>query len=150
MDARIAWRHGIFYLLVSCLIGYVILILGNQNQATGIDPARFGKAGVLKFPHGVAIHAIQALPFLSWILLRLNMPKVDRVSAVRWTSAAVALLLIFSLVQTLGGRARLDVSYFSLFLLVGSVGCLMPVLGKVGRSLRKKLRLAAQPFFVPE
>ena len=58
----IAIQYGLLYLTISCLLGIVINISGDLRMQHGLPPARFGVAGVPKFPHGVVIHALQWLP----------------------------------------------------------------------------------------
>lgn len=41
-------------------------------------PEIFGMAGVVKFPHGVVIHAIQWLPFIAWASLRGGQPVAEQ------------------------------------------------------------------------
>lgn len=108
----VAIRWGLVLLLVSCLIGAVI-------QTTG--GSLFGTAGVLKFPHGMSIHAIQVLPILAWLLPR------GATWAVHLAGSGYALLTVYALVQAFSGRARFDFTptsgillLFGALLLVGS------------------------------
>lgn len=107
-DTTLAVRGGMLFLLLACLIGYVILAIGWSRQAAGLDPSLFGRAGVLKFPHGLVIHAIQFLPLWTWLLQRRQVAERRRVQSTYAMLAACALLLVFSLVQTFSGRSRFD------------------------------------------
>jgi hypothetical protein len=106
--ADVAWaiRGGLWFLFVSCAIGYGIAAIGHHQAAFGGNPEVYGPAGVLKFPHGVAIHALQVLPLLAVGLRRCGVQEASRV---RWVQAAIvvhALLLVYSLWQTAHGRGR--------------------------------------------
>lgn len=103
-----AARQGMLLLTISCAIGFVILGIGMQQQSLGIDPSTYGAAGVTKFPHGVAIHALQWL----WLLARSYDFSLRKTF---WNQRLVAIasigfwgLLFFSLLQTFSGRARLE------------------------------------------
>lgn len=103
---RLAIRAGLSLLCLSCAIGFLITIIGNQLVASGRAPETFPLRGVLKFPHGAALHALQLLPFLAWLGTRLGS---------RWPSAVVGaaalaqlLGLCFALLQTFRGKARFE------------------------------------------
>jgi hypothetical protein len=113
VDVQLAIRGGLIYLLVSCLIGFAILIYGETQIAIGGDPSRWGRAGVVKFPHGIAIHAIQFFPLCCWGAARLRLTVPERFRMVRCLIAAVLAVLIFSIVQTLGGRSRWELTWGS-------------------------------------
>lgn len=107
-SSDVAWaiRGGLWFLLASCAIGYGIAAIGQHQMALGGDPEIYGRAGVLKFPHGVAIHALQVLPALAIALRWLGVGEQTRI---RWVQAAIlvhALLLVYSLGQTFQGRGR--------------------------------------------
>lgn len=103
----IAIRAGLWLLLISCSLGFMTTIMGELNLANGGPPKIWGRAGVLKYPHGAALHAIQTLPLLATLMQKF------RVSHAGWhLRAAVAshvLFLTHALWQTLCGRARMDV-----------------------------------------
>jgi hypothetical protein len=102
----IAIRGGMWLLALSCLLGIATSVLGEASLAMGGTTELWGKAGVLKFPHGVALHAIQWLPILAWICRRLGLSHSVRVMQ----SALIAqiLFLVYSVWQTSTGRDRLD------------------------------------------
>lgn len=103
----VAIRAGLWLLLASCGLGLVATIAGEANLSIGRPPEVWGIAGVLKYPHGAALHAIQTLPLLSALLQRL------RVSHSAWLlRSAVAshvLFLAHASWQTFNGRTRMDV-----------------------------------------
>ncbi len=103
----IAIRAGLWLLLVSCGLGMLVTIAGEVNLSNGRPPEVWGRAGVLKYPHGAVLHAIQTLPLLSVLLQKF------RVSHSAWllrsAVAAHLLLLAHALWQTFHGRTRMDV-----------------------------------------
>ncbi len=71
-SCAIALRGGLWLLTLSCGLGIMVTITGELNLAAGKRPEVWGPAGVLKYPHGAALHAIQTLPILSWLLHKLR------------------------------------------------------------------------------
>jgi hypothetical protein len=105
----IALRGGMWLLTLSCGLGIMITMLGERNLAAGKLPEIWGPAGVLKFPHGAALHAIQTLPILAWLLHQLRVSKSAwLIQAALWSQV---LFLVHSLWQTMHGRARFDLDW---------------------------------------
>ena len=107
-DYQSALRSGMGFLIVSCLIGFVISIYGYERLAEGLSPEKVGKEGVPKFPHGIAIHALQLLPLAAFLMRRLAIPMPKRISVVYWLTASFVLQIFFASYQTLNGYARGD------------------------------------------
>ena len=127
-DMAIAIRGGMILLLFGCLLGFVLVAHGNLQQAAGRDPAIYGKAGIMKFPHGMPLHAIQLLPMAAWLLRKLGAPELTRKKSVATALAAVIAFTIYSLLQTFTGRPRFDAWWLSsILLMVASVLCLISV-----------------------
>lgn len=126
-DLKLAILGGMAFLIVSCLIGFLILIYGNSRAALGADPSIFGRAGVTKFPHGVAIHAIQLFPLNCWLLLKFGVPLKQRTRLIGCLIASISAFLLFSLAQTLDGKARFDLTFSGTFLLIASLLFLVPL-----------------------
>lgn len=112
----ISIRAGLWLLLVSCGLGVFVTIAGEMNVSAGRPPETWGRAGVLKYPHGAALHAIQVLPLLAALLEWWRVPQAGRLLSAAVT--AQVLFLVQALWQTLRGRSRQDVDAFSLVLLV--------------------------------
>jgi hypothetical protein len=123
-SSAIALRGGLWLLTFSCALGILISLLGELNLAVGKPAEVWGQAGVLKFPHGAALHAIQALPFLSWLLDKLRVGH--SVALVQTAVASQTLFLAQALWQTSLGRARFDVDVWGATLL-GAAGLLLLV-----------------------
>lgn len=122
----IAIRAGLWLLLVSCGLGLLVTLAGEVNLANHRPPEIWGKAGVLKYPHGAALHAIQTLPLLSVLLEKFRIPHSSWI--MRSAVVAHVLFLAHALWQTLHGRARMDVDLTSLvMLIVTGVLLLLPI-----------------------
>jgi len=102
----VALRAGLWLLLVSCGLGVLVTIAGQINLAQGRLPEVWGHAGVLKYPHGAALHAIQTLPLMSGLLCKLRV--LHGAWLVRSAAWAHVFFLTHALWQTLHGRARME------------------------------------------
>lgn len=124
----IAIRSGLWFLLASCGLGLLATIAGELNLATGHLPEIWGRAGILKYPHGAALHAIQILPLLSAFLERYRV--VYSASILRAAVVAQLLFLAHAVSQTVSGRARTDVDLTSIAALAaaGLVLLLLPTM----------------------
>ncbi|MFM8496090.1 MAG: hypothetical protein ACKOEM_11295, partial [Planctomycetia bacterium] len=107
-DARLAARAGMLFLVVSCALGIWVSVHGDVRVAAGLEPERYGAAGVPKFPHGSVIHALQWLPALAWGAAWAGMSPRRRRQIVSLATAGTLLVLVYSLVQTFSGRSRTD------------------------------------------
>lgn len=112
-ESRVAAiRAGLWLLLVSCGLGMLATVAGEINLSKGHPPEIWGRAGVLKYPHGAALHAIQTLPLLSVMLEKLNVQ--GSAWLIRSAVMAHVLFLAHALWQTMHGRERLDLDPVSL------------------------------------
>jgi len=120
-----AWalRAGMLFLTVSCALGFGISIYGWRLMSHGVSPSIVLPRGVLKFPHGAAIHALQLLPAIAgisgWIQSRLGVQAV--VAAI----TGQALFLGYSMRQTWLGHDRWEFDGLGVFLMglvAGSYG----------------------------
>jgi hypothetical protein len=121
-DIKFSIRSGIVFLVFSIAIGFAISIYGQNATNEGLDPAKFGSEGVTKFPHGVAIHAIQFFPVFAFVLAKLRIAEAQRLRILVVSSIAMGLMLAFSVIQTLSGKARFDVDLIGGTLLIFA-GC---------------------------
>jgi hypothetical protein len=128
-DMRAAARGGLALLAISCLLGIWTGAHGELRQQAGLAPELVGAAGVAKFPHGVAIHAIQWLPLVAWVLRRAGVAEAARLRLVRISILGMVLVLGYALAQTAAGRGRFDVTPPTAVLLgAGLVALVLPVL----------------------
>ena len=130
-DMKLAIRGGMALLMASCLIGFMILFYGNSQATVGANPSTFGRAGVTKFPHGVAIHAIQFFPLVCWGLTKGRVPIAQRTRTTSYLIASMTTFFIFSLAQTLNGRARFDLAFSGAVLLILTLALFALAVGQV-------------------
>ena len=123
-DMLLAARAGLVLLVVSCLLGIWVSVHGDMRVAAGLEPERYGAAGVPKFPHGAVIHALQWLPLLAWAARRAGVTQRRRLWLVAAAVVGTTLIGCFALVQTLAGRSRFDVTPVTGTLLAVGVICL--------------------------
>jgi hypothetical protein len=134
----IAIRAGLWLLLVSCGLGFMTTILGEVNIANGRSPEIWGRAGVLKYPHGAALHAIQTLPIVAALLQWLQGSHAERI--VRHVAFSHVFFLGYAIWQTLVGRSRFDVEFVGGVLLLVSVLLLVLPCTTIVYDLAAKLR----------
>lgn len=126
LPMKLAIRGGMLLLLVGCALGFWTAMAGDwlmsQQLAAEIIPPR----GVLKFPHGMAMHAIQFLPIVAWLSRFRDLDQQRSMRVVQLATASVTLGVLYSFVQTLAGRPRFDGSLpiFLIALASGFVGFL--------------------------
>ncbi len=138
-DMKLAIRSGMVLLLFACLLGFVLVGHGNRQLSIGGNPGVYGEAGVMKFPHGMPIHAIQYFPFLAWSLSILQVKETVRLTAVRFATLSVVAFTAFSLIQTFSGRARFDIGWVSGFTLALSTVLLTIPAGLLVRGFVRSL-----------
>ncbi len=123
-DMLLAARAGLVLLVISCGLGIWVSVHGDMRMAAGLEPEKYGAAGVPKFPHGAVIHALQWLPMLAWGARWAGIAERRRVWLVAAATVGTTLIGCFALVQTFGGRSRFDVTPVSGVLLAAGVVCL--------------------------
>jgi hypothetical protein len=102
----LAIRAGLVLLLVGYAAGGAIIGAGGgATVAPSGDESIVGPAGELKVPHGLGLHALQALPLLAGLLSLGSAPERTRVRLVGLATAAWSLLLAAQIVQALTGEA---------------------------------------------
>lgn len=102
----VAIRGGMCLLLFSCGLGIATSVLGEINISAGRSAEVWGKAGVLKFPHGAALHAIQLLPLIAWFAWYVGASHRARI--VQFALGSQVLFLVFSGWQTSRGLDRFE------------------------------------------
>jgi hypothetical protein len=124
-DMLLAARAGLVLLVISCGLGIWVSVYGDMRVAAGLEPERYGAAGVPKFPHGAVIHALQWLPMLAWAARWAGVTQRRRVWLVAAATGGTTFLGCFALAQTLAGRSRFDVTTITGALLAVGVICLV-------------------------
>lgn len=138
-----ALRGGLWLLAISCILGIGVTVLGEINRAQGRALEVWGQAGVLKYPHGAAMHAIQVLAILDWLLSRLRSPFA--LVAARSAIASHAFFLIHAIWQTAQGRARHDLDFVSVLLVSASIALLAASIAATAFGYWTKYRRTGPP-----
>ncbi len=116
-----AVRVGLVLLVFGQAFGVLIIVNGLAPETTYEAASIFGAAGQLKVPHSVAIHALQVLPFLGWLLAFTNWPETRRTRLVIMAAAGYIGLAGVSVLQTFAGVAVIDLNLLTGSLFVISV-----------------------------
>jgi len=116
-DMLLAIRGGLVALVWSCLLGIWVSVNGEIRLEQGLEPDRFGAAGVPKFAHGAVIHALQWLPFLAWTMRRVGVGEQARLPGIAAATLGTLLVAAYALLQTLEGLGRFDATLPSAALL---------------------------------
>ena len=122
----LAIRAGLLILLVAQVVGGWMIQHGLGPAEEGVTDGltTFGAAGVMKVPHAVAIHGIQVLPALAWLLSFAALPEPRRVGLVRIAALGYVALVVVSVLQTASGVAPFDVGVVAALLYLLGVGLL--------------------------
>ncbi len=106
----LAVRAGLLVLLLAQGIGGWMIGHGVGPASDGVTQGltTFGAAGVMKVPHAVAMHAIQVLPGLAWLLAFARLAERRRLGLVAAATLGYGALVAVSLLQTAAGLAPLD------------------------------------------
>ncbi len=102
----LAIRGGMWLLSISCGLGIATSVLGEVSISAGQSYELWGRSGVLKFPHGVALHAIQLLPIVAWLARYVKL--TNAVLVVQLTLASQVVFMVYAIWQTGRGRDRFD------------------------------------------
>ncbi|QDU70767.1 hypothetical protein [Mucisphaera calidilacus] len=128
-EDRLGVRFGMIALSLSCLFGFWMLLYGIPRAEAGQDPVTYGQAGVLKFVHGMPIHALQLLPITNWLMLRLGVKPPRRFMTTLCLALSTTLLTLYACVQTFQGLPRFDAGPVAgVVLLLGLALTLHPIL----------------------
>jgi len=138
-DMLLAARAGLGLLAISCLLGIWAGAAGETRRMAGLAPETIGAAGVLKFPHGAALHAIQWLPLLAWAARRAGVDARGRVRLVAVAAAGQVAFAGYALAQTLLGRGRFEVTPTTAPLLVVAAAMLLVPVAWIGARAARPL-----------
>jgi hypothetical protein len=115
----LAIQAGMVLLIVGQILGVLIITTGVQPAAMGDDAAVFGpngvvlgSAGILKYPHGIALHAVQLLPLLALLGLLTRWNESRRTSTIARAALGYVLITAISTIQAYTGRGGLMLSWF--------------------------------------
>ncbi|MBA3373572.1 MAG: hypothetical protein H0T98_08675 [Euzebyaceae bacterium] len=118
----VAMRAGLVCLVVAQIAGGLMIYQGiNAAEAGAAQLTTWGGAGIMKVPHAVGMHSIQALPGLAWLLGFSTFGVARRRRTVLVASGGYAGLVAVSVIQTLAGLAPWDLTLITGALLVVSL-----------------------------
>jgi hypothetical protein len=134
----VAVRAGLLVLLVAQGVGGWMIQHGVGPASDGVTQGltTFGAAGVMKVPHAVAIHAIQVLPALAWLLGFAAIAERRRLVLVHTATVGYGALVAVSLLQTAGGQAPSDLGVAAAVLSLLGVALLGVAFGAALLALR--------------
>ena len=115
---------------------------GEYQVGLGNSPELFGKAGLMKFPHGAALHAIQWLPLLLWFMPTANLSQ--RLRTVWWSIWGYAGLTLFCLASNLS-RAKPTRHHLAHWRTSSDHPILLPRITGGGRHLLAPTQLGTTP-----
>lgn len=136
----IAWAisWGMLLLSLSALIGYGITWIGLHQIQQGLSPYQWKTRGVLKFPHGAALHAIQTLALIAWLADRLKL--ANGVAIIHALALAHVCWLLYALYQTIAGLDRFELNATSMLLLAATgICCLIAAAFAIGKTKSKQV-----------
>jgi hypothetical protein len=106
----VAIRAGLVILLIAQGVGGWMIGHGVGPASDGVTQGltTVAPAGVMKVPHAVAMHAIQVLPVLAWLLGFADLREQRRLGLVWAAAAGYGALVAVSVAQTAAGQAPFD------------------------------------------
>ncbi|HEX8510895.1 MAG TPA: hypothetical protein VF635_15520 [Propionibacteriaceae bacterium] len=127
---RLAVRGGLLLLVAGQVLGQLILVNGatvlhHDPGANLAQASVLGAAGQMKVPHAVALHAIQVLPALAWLLSFTSLVERVRLRLVVLAAAGYTGLLLVNVAQTFRGLAPLALNIAALATLLLSLTLLL-------------------------
>jgi hypothetical protein len=122
---RLAVIGGLALVTTGLGIGQWIIELGNEFVAMNgqvPDTVMSGERGVAKFPHAVAFHGIQVFILTAVMLRRGGLAESIQSRLMRLVFWSYTGVLVFASIQTITGRAPLDVSIWNIGLAASLAG----------------------------
>jgi hypothetical protein len=138
----LAWaiRLGLALVVAGQAIGGIILGEGFRQQEAGpvSSPVVFGDAGVMNVPHALALHALQVLPVLGWVLLFSRWEERRRIVLALCAAAGYAAAIAASVAQAASGTAPIDLAGGgALLLMAGATAVAVAYLVAIGGLARR-------------
>jgi hypothetical protein len=121
-EMKLAIRSGLLFLNLTNVLGVILVAYGNyiMRALPGHAPNIYGQGGMMKVPHGLAVHAIQVLPILAWLLNFSGREIRFKVRTIKTAIGGYLGLQLFTLVQTFTERAPQDVNLITAALAIVS------------------------------
>jgi hypothetical protein len=122
---KLAIRAGLVLLVVGQVLGGTMLSIGGTQIQVGkqdfLGAEVFGAHGLMKVPHAVALHAIEVLPAIAWLLLFTALAEQARTRLVGLAVAGYSGLTAVNALQTFRGLAPLELDILAGVLLLSSM-----------------------------
>ncbi len=127
----LAIKAGLVLMVVGQGLGGLLIREGTRQEELGpvTSPVVFGQDGILNLSHAAALHALQLLPLLAWLLSFSERSESERTKIVGIAACGYAGLVLLRALQALGGRAPFDLSG------VGAVALLASATAILGASV---------------
>ncbi len=119
-DYLLAARHGMIYLSLACVFGFATAIYGNLAAAANANPELIQPRGVLKFVHGMPLHAIQILPLWALALNFLQIKLARRTISIWCASGSIFTATVYAAWQTVNGWARFESNFVGWLLIAAT------------------------------
>ena len=116
-DYLLAARAGMIFLSLACLLGFATAAFGNYAISVNADSGIVQPRGVVKFVHGMPLHAIQILPVAAFALRFINDNLQQRLRSIWFLAGSIALATVYAAWQTLNGWARFELNFVGAALL---------------------------------
>ena len=114
-------QYGISLLSLGCILGFVITSVAFSNLQKGESTTRYKRKGILKFPHGLPLHAVQFLPIQTWLMNYSAVPLQKGNLLLDLSALGFLLATIYGIVQTFSGKARFEASAFLMSIFILSI-----------------------------
>ena len=123
----LAIKSGVVLMVVGQGLGGLLIREGMRQEELGpvTSPLVFGQDGILNLSHAAALHALQLLPALAWLLSFSGRTESRRTRIVGVAACGYAGLVLLSGLQALGGRAPFDPSGLGAVVLVLSASAVL-------------------------
>jgi hypothetical protein len=106
----IAWRAGLLLLLLAPVSGFAMggrlrHSVGGEDGGAGLPFVDWSVThGDLRVAHFIALHAVQVLPLVAWLLLRITLAGWMRTAVLAVAIGALGALSLGTLSQAFAGR----------------------------------------------
>ena len=123
----LAIKAGLLLMVVGQGLGGLLIREGLRQEEIGpvTSPLIFGQDGILNLSHAAALHALQLLPVLAWLLSFSGRTENQRTTIVGVAASGYAGLVLLSALQALGGHAPFDLSGLGAVVLLLSVTAIL-------------------------
>jgi len=137
----LAIKVGLLLMVVGQGLGGVLIREGMRQEEVGpvTSPLVFGQDGILNLSHAAALHALQLLPVLAWLLSFSGRSESRRTKIVGVAACGYAGLVLLTGLQALGGRAPFDLSGVGAVVLIVSTTAILAASGVALVGVRPRL-----------